>query len=42
LILAAKELKNIGFVIGLKESWKHYEYVKNANLKNVYLKNFLP
>ena len=42
MILAAKELKNVGFVISLKESWKQYEYVKKANLSNVYLKNFVP
>ncbi len=28
LVLAAKEMKNIGFVISLKEQWKHYEFVK--------------
>ena len=32
LVLAAKEMKNIGFVISLKEKWKHYEFVKLANM----------
>jgi len=35
-------MPNIGFIISLKDKWATSQIVKDANLKNILLKNFVP
>ena len=39
---AIQELPNIGFVISIKETRSAYKIVKQRNLPNILLKNFVP
>jgi len=42
LVAAARKMHNVGFIISLKDSWAVSKMVKDANLDNVFLKDFVP